>query len=527
MKCSVTRLLPFVLAAILAAFPATSAFAQKPSKAAAVKELRGVWITNVDSDILTSREKIAEGMDYLRSIGINIVYPVVYNRGMTLYPSAVMEREFGIKIDPRYEGRDVLREILFEAHRNGIEVVPWFEYGFACSYNQGGGFILEQKPEWAALDQDGRLVKKNGFEWLNAFDPAVQNYISDLVLEVVAKYDVDGVQGDDRMPALPSTAGYDAATIARFRAEKKKEPPASIDDLEWIQWRADILTNFLAELRKKVKAANPQLMFSMAPSPYDWGLKEYLQDTKKWMELGLVDALHPQCYRRAEKDYRSLLDATAAQFSTPVNAKVFPGMLTNIGKDYLISADLLKREIAYNRKMGFAGEVFFFYEGLRKNGNALGDKLRRGPYKRDAEIPFRKGAAWRPRAVIILPTDQGPEGAWQRSGDGQTFALAGKSDGRFTYPLSSVTWERYHIYAKISRDMSEDFPPLYTFVSKMAVAAVTVNRDATPHSVDWYYLGSWVIGPDSDQKLILRRDGDNMDGELVAGPLMLMVDRSK
>ena len=38
---------------------------------------------------------------------------------------------------------------------------------------------------------------KNGFDWLNAFDPEVQNFMISLFKEVVTNYEIDGVQGDD------------------------------------------------------------------------------------------------------------------------------------------------------------------------------------------------------------------------------------------------------------------------------------------------------------------------------------------
>src|SRR5690606_9196272 len=110
-----------------------------------------VWITNVDSDVLMSKKSIAEMMDFLAESGFNIVFPVVWNKGYTLYPSDIMEREFGRRIDPLYGERDLLQELIVEAHRVGIEVVPWFEYGFAAAYNTGGdrtpgGFLIEQRP---------------------------------------------------------------------------------------------------------------------------------------------------------------------------------------------------------------------------------------------------------------------------------------------------------------------------------------------------------------------------------------------
>ena len=97
----------------------------------ALNEMRAVWITNVDSDVLLTDAKIAESMDYLESIGVNVIFPVVWNKGYTIYPSEVMNSEFGKPIWPNVSGRDPLKKLVVEAHRNGIEVIPWFEFGFS------------------------------------------------------------------------------------------------------------------------------------------------------------------------------------------------------------------------------------------------------------------------------------------------------------------------------------------------------------------------------------------------------------
>ena len=116
-----------------------------------------------------------------------------------------------------YKGRDPLAEVIDEAHKHNIAVIPWFEFGFSSSYNDGGGHILRAKPHWAARDREGRLLKKNGFEWMNAFHPEVQEFMLALVTEVVKRYDVDGVQGDDRLPAQPIEGGYDSLTVALYK----------------------------------------------------------------------------------------------------------------------------------------------------------------------------------------------------------------------------------------------------------------------------------------------------------------------
>ncbi|MBE9018491.1 family 10 glycosylhydrolase, partial [Chroococcidiopsidales cyanobacterium LEGE 13417] len=156
-----------------------------------VSEIRGIWITNTDSAVLDSQANIAEAMNFLAATGFNVVFPVVWSKGATVYPSQVMRSQFGLAIDPRYTGRDPLAELVAEARRVELKVIPWFEYGFASSYNQNGGQLLAKKPEWAARDCNGNLLKKNGFEWMNALDSQVQDFLLSLILEVVNNYDID------------------------------------------------------------------------------------------------------------------------------------------------------------------------------------------------------------------------------------------------------------------------------------------------------------------------------------------------
>ena len=53
-----------------------------------LQQFRATWLTNVDSYVLATDNSIVEAVNYLSSIGINVIFPVVYNKGYTLYPSA-------------------------------------------------------------------------------------------------------------------------------------------------------------------------------------------------------------------------------------------------------------------------------------------------------------------------------------------------------------------------------------------------------------------------------------------------------
>jgi uncharacterized lipoprotein YddW (UPF0748 family) len=364
---------------------------EEPDDPTGPVELRGVWLTNVDSDVLNSREKIAEAMAFLAEHHFNVVYPVVWNSARTTYPSAVMDTLTGVRIDPRYAGRDPLQEIVEEAARHGIAVIPWFEYGFAASFGQAGGPILQKYPQWAERDAQGRLLSKNGFVWMNAFHPEVQNLLTQLMVEVASRYRVAGVQGDDRLPALPVEGGYSEFTRALYRAEFGVEPPDLFRRPEWVRWRADRLTEYWADVYARIKFIDPDLQVSCAPSPHNFGYREYLQDWPEWVNRGLCDQVHPQVYRTNRMFYEESLRAqlpAAVGVDEEKSDRFYPGILTRLG-GYVVTPEFLIEKIQLNRELGFQGEVHFFYEALRANDNELAVALKESVYREKAVLPFR------------------------------------------------------------------------------------------------------------------------------------------
>lgn len=355
-------------------------------------ELRGTWLTNVDSRVLESRESIAEAMQFLADHHFNVVYPVVWNKGMTLYKSPTMERLFGIPIDTLYGERDPLAEVIEEAHKRDLAVIAWFEFGFSSSYQENGGHLLKARPEWAARDIHGRLLTKNGFEWMNAYHPEVQQFLLDLIMEVAGNYQVDGVQGDDRLPAQPSEGGYSPYTVQVYQQEHGGElPPENHRDPHWLRWRANILNRFVERVYNQVKGIDAKILVTWSPSIYPWAYEEYLQDWPTWVRNGWADIIHQQNYRYSIEDYKKVVDDQSVEKLgiEKLTGLIFPGVLMNVG-DYLIDEEFLLQTIAYNRRNGLNGEVFFFYEGLRRDNNRLAKRLLETYYKQPAKFPFQK-----------------------------------------------------------------------------------------------------------------------------------------
>ena len=119
---------------------------------------RGVWVTTTASTALDSKDNITQTVANCKKAGINQIFVVVYNNARTIYPSNVLGAITGIKQLEKFVGRDPLQEMIDAGHAAGIKVHAWFEYGFSSSYSANGGAIINAKPEWAALDQNGKLV---------------------------------------------------------------------------------------------------------------------------------------------------------------------------------------------------------------------------------------------------------------------------------------------------------------------------------------------------------------------------------
>ena len=342
-----------------------------------MENIKGIWIANhPHSQFLASKENIQQGIKNLKDRGFNTIFPVIWNRGYTLYPSSVMQSYNFPIIDPFYgqQNRDPLAETIAEAHRNNIKVIPWFEYGFAASHLISGGHILKQKPHWKAINNQGKNVIHGGLTWMNSFHPEVQNFMLDLVIEVVKKYEVDGIQGCDRFPAAPIQSGYDVYTVSQYQNQFKKPPPHNYQDSQWLQWRSDLLTDFLSCLYQKVKEIKPNILISLAPAVYPFCLKHLLQDSKTWIKKDLVDIIHPQIYRSDWFSYLHEVHQIKKYFDSSDWAKFAPGIAIK-ANNKVISDRLLKRYIKLNQKTGFCGQVIFHYEELIKGSDFSHDEV--------------------------------------------------------------------------------------------------------------------------------------------------------
>lgn len=330
-------------------------------------QVRGTWVTNVGSDALTSAKKVKETVLRCKAFGLNTIYVVTWNNGVTMYPSTVTEKYIGVKQDSAYKNFDPIKEMIAEGRKHKIKVIGWFEFGFSYAYGDSNSVWLQRYPHWAGRDQKGHLLKKNNFYWWNALHPEVQQFMTDLISEFVTKYDVDGVQGDDRLPAMPGEGGYDTYTTNLYAQEHGgQQPPQVWKDSAWVQWRADKLSAYGKALYGKIKSLKPSATVSWAPSVYPWSKEQYLQDWPAWLRGGYADEVLPQVYRYDIVAYEKTLKELSNGLTAEQKKKVFPGILTSLANGFIVKQSMLEQMIALNRKYGFNGESSFYYEGNKK-----------------------------------------------------------------------------------------------------------------------------------------------------------------
>lgn len=357
-----------ILFCLLSSFSAICFSQQTP-----LVQIRGTWITNVASDAMLTPENVKASIAHCKRNGLTDIFVVVWNNGLTMYPSEVLNKYIGVSQDPIYKGFDPIKAYVEEGHKAGLRVHAWFEFGASYAYKDSSlNNWLTKYPHWAGRNNKGTLLMKNNFYWWNAMHPEVQGFLTELILEVVKKYAVDGVQGDDRLPAMPGEGGYDDYSVNLYKKQHNGlMPPTNEKDPSFIQWKADQLSAFGKNIYQAVKKQSANCWVTWAPSIYPWSKEQYLQDWPSWLNGGYADYILPQLYRYNLIAYEKILKELSNQVSPTLKKRIFPGILTSLGDGYRADPTLLQQMIQLNRANGFDGEVFFYYETIKETQSAI------------------------------------------------------------------------------------------------------------------------------------------------------------
>ncbi len=337
--------------------------------------VRGIYLPAPShTNAFLSYENLCESMDLLQTLNFNCLYVCAWAATRTAWPSEVLlanstySSTEALNMYRSYTGGsgDAIADMISEGHKRGIKVILWFEYGFmhASGAVNLSDPLLARHPDWIGINKDGGYCNYNNSDfYLNSYSSEVQQFMIDMIVEAVNRYpELDGIQGDDRLPASPINAGYNKEIVEAYMAQTGNTYPTNHKDENWKAWRLNILNKFAVTLHDAVKAANPDCLVMFAPNKYPWACNNLSQDWPSWVKDGAVDFLTVQCYVTA--NYENDVNSQIKYMKEVTSKNIFqPAMILKNG-ERLLSPEMLSEELCYNRKVGTMGEAQFWFDGL-------------------------------------------------------------------------------------------------------------------------------------------------------------------
>lgn len=389
---------------------ATKAVAPDTAPPAVPREFRGVWVATVGNmdwpskPGLSTEEQKAELiaiLDTVAALHMNAVVLQVRPAADALYRSSiepwsdVLTGEMGRAPEPFY---DPLAFAVAEAHKRGLELHAWinpYRAKVPSTKTVSSRHISRTNPE---------LVRTYGpYLWMDPGDPAVRRRTVRVVLDIVRRYDVDGIHMDDYFYPYPETQRGreiefpDASTYRRYRKDG-----GTLSRNDWRRRNVDLLVK---QLDDSVHAIKPWVKFGVSPFGI-WrpgypssvrGFDQYdklFADARKWLREGWVDYFTPQLYwsiDRPEQSYPDLLAWWSEQ--NLKDRHLWPGNYT--GKvafkgpsawrtDEVIEQIRLTRGL---KGKPATGNVHFSMKVFMQNPDSLDDRLLRDVYGERALVP--------------------------------------------------------------------------------------------------------------------------------------------
>jgi uncharacterized lipoprotein YddW (UPF0748 family) len=374
------------------------------------REFRGAWVASVanidwpSKPGLTTQQQQDEMvaiLDTAQRLHLNAIVLQVRPACDALYDSKLepwSEYLTGTMGEPPSPYYDPLKFAVDEAHKRGIELHAWFN-PFRARHEESrapasASHISVTHPE---------LVRQYGASlWLDPSEAAVQDHSIAVILDVVKRYDIDGVHIDDY-----------------FYPYKEKGPDGKVldfpDGANWLRyqqsggrldrddWRRDQVDHFIERLNAVIKHQKPWVKFGISPfgiwrpgypatvKGFD-AYKEIYADSRLWLNQGWLDYWSPQLYWRedsAGQRYSELLRWWVGQ-----NAKgrhIWPGNYTSRvadgSKTPWPAAEIVRQIDITRHEPGAEGNLHFSMKALMDPSTGVAEALSAAPYAESALVP--------------------------------------------------------------------------------------------------------------------------------------------
>lgn len=354
-------------------------------------ELKGVWVRPTEK----SETEIERTLNEMAQLGINTIFLETYFHGKTIFPSEVM-KSYGFEGQNKiFRGFDPLSCWVRGAHKRNMTLHVWFEsFYIGNKLPQEDAYnILAVRPTWGNRNKENNAsnepvahISEHRGYFIDPANPEVVDFLTKLILEICARYNIDGVNLDYvRYPvsAKATSSNYAASNwgyTPYAREEFKKiygiDPvEISADSAMWNKWdiyRQDRITKYVANIKDVLKDRGVVLSAVIFPD-YKTSLETKQQNWQRWSSYNYVDALTPLILTADYNLADNMLDELRRKTSS--RTKIYPGLFVGFMEGE--SEDLLK-QIHIIRNRNLEGVVLFDWAHMDKK---YSDVLRTSVFK--------------------------------------------------------------------------------------------------------------------------------------------------
>lgn len=274
------------------------------------EELRGLWVDTFHPG-MRSEAEVRQLVSDARRAGFNALFVEVRKRGDAYYDSRLEPPASDLA-----PGFDPLARLLALAHDEAsgrrLEVHAWVVTFNIWNQQEilpaQPDHPYRRHPEWLTRSVAGATWDGSNY----AFDPGhpeVQEHTFRVVMDLVRRYDVDGLHLD-YIRYAGIEWGYNPVAVERYnRAHGRTGRPSTVQP-EWLQFRRDQVTGLVRRIYLTVLSEKPAVRVSAATITFAPGIttaaqwpgtaaySAVLQDWRAWMEEGILDWSIPMTYFR-------------------------------------------------------------------------------------------------------------------------------------------------------------------------------------------------------------------------------------
>lgn len=369
------------------------------------EEFRAMWISTVfrldwpiSLNTSSQKQSLVNMLEMAKNNGFNAVLFQIRTESDALYDSPYepwsyyLTGQQGKAPDPYW---DPLEFAIEEAHKRGLELHAWFNPYRAESITGqhilDPNHIVNQKPEWwlefpRSASQD--------FKMLNPGIPEVREYVTKIVMDVVRRYDIDGVQFDDYFYPYPvGDRQFVGIRLTDDQTHFEADPRGFTFRGDW---RRDNVNLFVKMVHDSIKSVKPWVTYGISPfgiwkTGVPSGIRgldafnDIYADAPAWTAGQYVDYLAPQLYWNfgGQQDYGTLAPWWGAQANS---RHIYVGQA--VYRDF--PATDIGRQVRLNRSLAtIQGSIFFRAQMIQTNTMAYRDTLRTRYYTKPALNPSR------------------------------------------------------------------------------------------------------------------------------------------